>query len=189
MRLIQKIYHTIDFVNEWLGRIVAFASLGILAVIICEVMLRRLFNQPQIWTMDAICMLSGCYVILICAYGLLKRVYVSVDVLFAHFSDLAQHVVHLCTYLVFLLPFTLYMLEPSWEFFLKAYTGGERAYSVWMPHVWPVKLCFFAGIVLLFIQGISEILKQTEWILAYIMEKHQTGSTGDRAVRPRKEGK
>ena len=33
-------------------------------------------------------------------------------------------------------------------------------YSTWQPPVWPMKFCLFVGLLLLSIQGISEILKQ-----------------------------
>lgn len=61
MKVIKRICDVIDLVNDWIGRIASFAVLGILAVIVTEVVLRRLFHSPQIWTMDVICMTFGCY--------------------------------------------------------------------------------------------------------------------------------
>lgn len=73
MKVIKRICDVIDLVNDWIGRIASFAVLGILAVIVTEVVLRRLFHSPQIWTMDVICMTFGCYIIMVCAYGFQKR--------------------------------------------------------------------------------------------------------------------
>ena len=65
MKAIKAIYNGIDKFNDFLGRIFSVLSLAILAVIMCEVILRRIFNRPQIWTQDLIVMLFACYIILL----------------------------------------------------------------------------------------------------------------------------
>ena len=77
MKAIKAIYNGIDKFNDFLGRIFSVLSLAILAVIMCEVILRRIFNRPQIWTQDLIVMLFACYIILISAYGLQKKAFVA----------------------------------------------------------------------------------------------------------------
>ena len=164
MKVINAICKGIDKVNDILGQVFSVLSLGILAVIIIEVVLRRLFNSPQIWTQDLIVMLFACYIILICAYGFQKKAFVAVDVLFAQLPKLAQHILHLVTYVIFLVPFVFALLPESWSFFLKAYTTGEQTYSVWAAPTWPVKLCLFVGLLLMAVQSVSEILKQVQGI-------------------------
>ena len=68
MKVIKRICDVIDLVNDWIGRIASFAVLGILAVIVTEVVLRRLFHSPQIWTMDVICMTSPAHSVFIFWY-------------------------------------------------------------------------------------------------------------------------
>ena len=164
MKVINAICKGIDKVNDILGQVFSVLSLGILAVIIIEVVLRRLFHSPQIWTQDLIVMLFACYIILICAYGFQKKAFVAVDVLFAQLPKLAQHILHLVTYVIFLVPFVFALLPVSWSFFLKAYTTGEQTYSVWAAPTWPVKLCLFVGLLLMAVQSVSEILKQVQGI-------------------------
>ncbi|MCF2671484.1 TRAP transporter small permease subunit [Butyricicoccus pullicaecorum] len=159
MKAAKCISKWIDTVNDWIGRICAFAVLSTFGVIICEVVLRRLFHNPQIWTMDMICMTFGCYIILICAYGFQKKAFVAVDVLYARLPTLGQHILHICTYLCFMVPFLFVLVPESWRFFYRAYVSGEKGYSVWAPPTWPVKLCLFIGLVLMCVQGVSEILK------------------------------
>lgn len=159
MKVLKRICNAIDRVNDWIGRIASFVVLGILAAIVIEVVLRRLFHSPQIWTMDVICMTFGCYVITICAYGFQKKAFVAVDVLFARLKPMVQHILQLLTYVVFMVPFIFILLPESWQFFYQSWVSGEKGYSVWAPPVWPVKLFLFLGLVLLALQGISEMLK------------------------------
>ena len=73
MKAIKIICKGIDTFTEWTGRVFSFISLLTMAVIIFEVFMRRILNQPQIWTMDMIVMSFGCYIILISAFGFLRN--------------------------------------------------------------------------------------------------------------------
>lgn len=55
MKVIKRICDVIDLVNDWIGRIASFAVLGILAVIVTEVVLRRLstVRRSGRWTSSA----------------------------------------------------------------------------------------------------------------------------------------
>jgi TRAP-type mannitol/chloroaromatic compound transport system permease small subunit len=160
MKVLKKICKTIDTVNDALGKLFSLLVIGILGVIMVEVILRRIFSRPQIWTQDMIVMLFACYIILIAAYGFLKKAFVAVDMLFEKLPPRGQYIMHLITYLIFFVPFVFSLLPESWKFFLKSFRAGEKGYSVWAPYTWPEKLCFFIGLLLLAIQGVSEILKQ-----------------------------
>lgn len=159
MKVLKRISSVIDLINDWIGRICSFAVIGVLAVIVIEVVMRRLLHSPQIWTQDSICMIFGCYIILVCAYGFQKKAFVAVDVLYARLKPLAQNILHLITYIIFLVPFAFVLVPESFGFFLKAFVTGEKGYSVWAPPTWPVKLCLFLGITLLAFQGLSEMIK------------------------------
>lgn len=167
MKAIRIVCKAIDTFTEWTGRVFAFLSLLTLGVIILEVFMRRVMNQPQIWTMDMIVMSFGCYVILISAFGFLKKSFVCVDVIYALIPGLARHILHIVTYLIFLVPFAFELIPVTYSFFLRAYTTHELGYSVWQPVTWPVRLALFLGVVFLAIQGISEILKHVDWVIAY----------------------
>ena len=117
MKVIKGICNGIDKFNDILGRVFSVLVLGILGVILCEVVLRRIFNRPQIWTQDLTVMLFACYIILICAYGFQKKAFVAVDVIFAMLPQMAQHILHIITYLIFLVPFVVSMLPSELELF------------------------------------------------------------------------
>ena len=181
MKVIKGICNGIDKFNDILGRVFSVLVLGILGVILCEVVLRRIFNRPQIWTQDLTVMLFACYIILICAYGFQKKAFVAVDVIFAMLPQMAQHILHIITYLIFLVPFVVSMLPTSWRFFLRAYTTHEQTYSVWDAPTWPVKLCLFIGLALLAIQSVSEILKQVQAIVELAQGKKTLPADGKEA--------
>ncbi len=181
MKVIKSICKGIDKVNDILGQLFSVLVLGILGVIIMEVVLRRLFNSPQIWSQDLIVMLFASYIILVCAYGFQKKAFVAVDVLFAMLPKMGQYIMHLVTYLLFLVPFVGGMLPVSWNFFMRAYTTHELIYSVWEAPTWPVKFCLFLGLVMLAVQSVSEILKQVIGIAECAGGKALPGADGKEA--------
>lgn len=181
MKVIKGICNGIDKFNDILGRVFSVLVLGILGVILCEVVLRRIFNRPQIWTQDLTVMLFACYIILICAYGFQKKAFVAVDVVFAMLPQMVQHILHIITYLIFLVPFVVSLLPSGWSFFLRAYTTHEKTYSVWAAPTWPVKLCLFIGLALLAIQSVSEILKQVQAIVELAQGKKTLPADGKEA--------
>ncbi len=160
MSVIKGICKAIDTVNDYLGRVFSVLVLGILGVILIEVFMRRLLSRPQIWTQELMIAIFACYIVLICAYGFQKKAFVAVDVFFNMLPKAYQYLLHMITYILFLVPMIVMIIPRTWNFFLKAYTTGEKSYSVWAEPTWPVKLCFFVGFLLLGIQSVSEILKQ-----------------------------
>ena len=176
MKVIKGICNGIDKFNDILGRVFSVLVLGIL-----EVVLRRIFNRPQIWTQDLTVMLFACYIILICAYGFQKKAFVAVDVVFAMFPQIAQHILHIITYLIFLVPFVVSLLPSGWSFFLRAYTTHEQTYSVWAAPTWPVKFCFCLGMLLLCVQTVSEILKEVIAAVETVKEKKALPADGKEA--------
>ena len=168
MKAIKMICKVIDTFTEYTGRVFSFITLITLGVILYEVFMRRILNSPQIWTMDMICMSFGIYVILIAAFGFLRKSYVCVDVLYAMFPQIVQHVLRIVTYLIFFVPFSFKLTPVAWAFFQKSYAQQELGYSVWQPVLWPVKLALFVGLLMLCIQGVSEILKHVDWIIMYV---------------------
>lgn len=181
MKILKGISKGIDKVNDILGNLFSVLVLGILAIILCEVVLRRVFNSPQIWTQDLIVMLFAAYTILICAYGFQKKAFVAVDVVFAMMPQVVQYALHLVTYLCFLVPFVFWILPKSFNFFLRAYTTKEQTYSVWAAPTWPVKLCFFIGLFLLAVQTISELLKQLVGLIEAVQARKALPGDGKEA--------
>ncbi len=173
MSILRKICRVLDTVNDVLGRAISFLIVGIVAVIMCEVVLRRFFHMPQIWTTDLITMIFGCYTVMILALGMQHGTFVRVDLLVERLRPITAHWLHLISSIILQLPFAWYMIPRAYTFFLKSYTTGELGYSVWAPILWPVKLCLFIGMVLLGIQIVSELLKELNWIITYYKNHKQ----------------
>ncbi|MDR2935280.1 MAG: TRAP transporter small permease subunit [Candidatus Adiutrix sp.] len=160
MNVIIKITRAIDRISDLIGKAAMYLALILLVVIVFEVLSRRLFNAPTIWTYEASTMLFGAFIMLIMPYGLLHEVNVSVDVITQRFSLKTQRIIDLVTYFVFFSPFVLILLYTGSQFALSSWEVRETSWSNWKPPLYYIKTCIPLGAFLTLLQGISEILKR-----------------------------
>lgn len=76
----------IDGLNEVVGRIVSVVAVLFAAIIIYDVILRYVFNEPTRWAFDVSKQLFGFYFVLLGGYALRHKAHVRVDILTERFS-------------------------------------------------------------------------------------------------------
>ncbi len=152
--------HALDTVSDWTGRIVCLLVIPIMVAMVYEVIARKIFIAPTLWAFDISRMLYGVSFMLGAAYGLMRGLHIRADFLYRGLSEKTQGRIDFTLYIVLFMPSMLFLLFAGYEFALKSIMQGERAGdSTWAPVVWPVKTALAVGVLLLLLQGVSEILK------------------------------
>jgi TRAP-type mannitol/chloroaromatic compound transport system permease small subunit len=85
--------------------------------------------------------------------------HVRVDLVYTSVSDRARMWIDLIGCLLFLMPFCLLMIYFSWPWFMESWTGNELSQNAGGMPRWPAKLFIPLGFGLLFLQGVSELIK------------------------------
>ncbi|WP_458792063.1 TRAP transporter small permease subunit [Yoonia sp. MH D7] len=153
------IIKTIDGLNELAGRLVSVVAIVFAAIIIFDVVMRYVFNDPTRWAFDVTKQLYGFYFVMLGGYALRHQAHVRVDLVTERFSRRTRRWVEVAGYLIFFFPFAWVFMTRSWDFAMKSWNQGETTYgSIQMP-VYPLKIAMAVAAGLLFLQGISEILK------------------------------
>ena len=151
---------SIDTLNDWVGKIVCLLVVPIIFGMVYEVLARKFFDAPTLWSYDMSRILYGMSFMLGAAYGLMRGLHIRADFLYRSFSVRTQGTVDLILYILLFMPAMLLLMYAGYEFALKSIMQNERAGdSTWAPIVWPVKSALAIGVALLVIQGISEICK------------------------------
>ena len=154
------IIRVIDTMSDWTGKIVCLLVVPIMLAMVYEVVARKIFIAPTLWAFDISRMLYGISFMLGAAYGLMRGLHIRADFLYRGLSERTQGRIDLVLYVLLFMPSMLFLLYAGYEFALKSIMQGERAGdSTWAPIVWPVKSALAAGVFMLLVQGISEILK------------------------------
>ncbi len=154
----QLFVHIIGRVNEWVGRLAGLLILLVVFIIAREVIARSVFNAPSLWADESMTYIAGFVYVLGGGYALLHRRHVAVDIVYTLFG---WHGRRTCDVIAFVL-FTAYCLTLiwfGWNMAMASFAQSETSGTIWNPLVWPVKFAIPLGGLLLYLQGIANLIK------------------------------
>lgn len=149
----------IDSTNEWIGRLISFIAIIFSTIIIYEVFMRYVMNQPTRWTFDVTKQLYGFYFLMLGAYALKHQAHVRVDLLINRFSPSVRKWTEIAGYLIFFFPFAWVFLTRSYDFAMRSLAQGETTYGAVQLPVYPLKMSMVLAAALLLLQGIAEVVR------------------------------
>ena len=176
MRVLEKVINTIDNINERIGKICAFSVLLLMLVVVYEVVSRRIFNSPTEWAFETITMIYGFLFMMVAGYGLLKGSIVCVDIFSGRLNEKKQHILSIITYLILFFPFVTLMIPAAINFTVVSWQMKEMSWSQWAPPVYPIKTVIPIALILLWLQGTSELLKSVKFLMN---NRKDTGTGGE----------
>jgi TRAP-type mannitol/chloroaromatic compound transport system permease small subunit len=150
----------IDRINEIIGKSVSWLILIAILVSATNAIIRKAFNVSSNSWLELQWYLFGGAFLLAAAYTLKQNEHIRIDILYGAVSRRRQHWIDLLGHLLFLMPFTTLMLWQLTPYVLKSYHNGEVSTNSGGLIIWPAKSLLLIGFVLLFVQGISEIIKK-----------------------------
>ncbi|WP_353093706.1 TRAP transporter small permease subunit [Methylibium sp.] len=155
----QNLLLAIDRFSTWIGKLFAWAVVGLTLLISWEVFSRYVLNKPHAWVLDAQIMLYGVLFMCAGAYTLSKAGHVRGDVLYGFFRPRTQATIDLVLYFVFFLPGIVALTWAGWFYFNDSLSIREQTFNADPLPVYPFKFVIpFAGGVLL-LQGLVEIVR------------------------------
>jgi TRAP-type mannitol/chloroaromatic compound transport system permease small subunit len=156
----RAVISTIDRGSEKIGYLVMLTFFPMILGGAYEVIARYAFNAPTSWSTDVTFMANGTMYMLGAAYALLKGAHVRTDMFYDRFSDKTKGLIDLVTYLVLFLPVMAVVFFISVDDAIRAFEIQERSNAgLWQPILWPFRAVIPLTAVLLFTQGVSEMLK------------------------------
>ena len=160
MEYLLKFSKAVDWVNAKLG-ILANASVLIACVVsAANAMIRYAFDLSSNAWLELQWYLFAVVVMFGASYTLQKNEHVRVDVFFMQLSPKQQAWVDIIGGVLFLLPACAVIGYYSWPFFLDSWVRNETSTNAGGLIRWPVKFIVPLGFFLLFMQGLSEIIKR-----------------------------
>jgi TRAP-type mannitol/chloroaromatic compound transport system permease small subunit len=171
MKPLLAVSTAIDRVNELIGKAVSWLILVAVLVSATNAIIRKTLNTSSNAWLELQWYLFGAAFLLAAAYTLKQNEHIRIDIVYGALPRRAQHWIDLLGHLLFLMPFTVLML-----WLLVPYVGRSMCLPYFIPEgrfclrevstnagglvIWPAKALLLGGFVLLFFQGISEIIKK-----------------------------
>ena len=150
----------IDLFNLRVGQIACWLTVPVFASMFYEVIARHFFNAPTMWAYDISRMFAGAMFMLGAGYALSKGVHIRADFMYRKWSIRRQASIDLALYLLFYFPGLTGAAWACYKYAYKSWSQMEKGMdTAWMPLLGPIKTVLLIGLVLLLIQGISEVLK------------------------------
>jgi TRAP-type mannitol/chloroaromatic compound transport system permease small subunit len=157
---LHKISRLFDKISEWTGRIFIWIIVPITLLSVFEVIMRRFFGSPTIWSFEVITHCFGLYFMMVAAYGLLHNQHVAIDIVTMYLSKKARAILELIGYIIFFFPFTVICLWKSYLYAAESWSMWETSWSAFAPPLYPIKTVIPIAFSLLLLQGISELIKR-----------------------------
>ncbi len=167
----RNLCRTIDSLNEWVGKVVAWGTGLVVAVVFVDVVMRYAFNTSFVFTQELEWHLFAFIFLMGAGYTLLKEGHVRVDIFYQRMSPKTRAWVNLIGVLFFLLPGCFMIIETSIRFVQASFSVMEGSPDPGgIPFRFILKACIPAGISLVFIQGISLGIKSFFTIIGKDLE-------------------
>ncbi len=149
----------LDNVSEWSGRIFVWLIVPLTGVVVFEVISRRIFGVPHIWSIEVTDYLYGPHFMLVAAYTLLYRGHVSIDIIYQRFSLRTRGILDCFTYLAFFFPFLIILLVQGILYAYTSWSIHETSESAALTILPLIKTVIPVTALLLLIQGLSNFIR------------------------------
>jgi len=168
MQFLLPLARAIDGLNEHIGRTVIWLVLVATLVSAGNALVRYGLNMSSNAWLEIQWYLFGLVFLLGAGYTLKHNGHVRIDVLYGRFSPRLKAWVDLLGGLLFLLPMSGILAWLGWEFFSASYAIRETSPDAGGLLRWPIKLAVPVGFALLWLQGLSEVIKQAGRLTGHV---------------------
>jgi TRAP-type mannitol/chloroaromatic compound transport system permease small subunit len=164
--MIQGMLRGIDQLSVWVAKAITLAVFAMVVTIAYDVILRYVFRSPTVWQYDTSYMLGGSVIILGSAYVHLQRRHVRVDLIYNRFPPRVRLILDVVFTLLFFFPLLTGLIIVSAADAIHAYQVKEFSeVGFWRPLMWPFKSVIPVGLVVLWLQGLANFIRDMHLLL------------------------
>jgi len=158
MRVLGKVFHIIDMISEWSGKLVSFLMLPLIAFIVYDVLMRYVFNAPTDWAHELSYLMFGTLWVIGGAFALQQKAHVKMEIIYNRLPLRQRAIIDLITAPLFFV-FIGILLWKGWDLAWSSVLRLEHSNSFWSPPIYPVKMMIPLGAFLLLLQGVVRFIR------------------------------
>lgn len=160
MGALLKLSRAIDAINARIGKWLAWLVLLAVLVSAANATVRKLLDTSSNAWLELQWVLFAAVFLLCAPWTLLSNEHIRIDIFNAMLSPRSRNWIDVVGHALFLLPLTIVMLVTAVPFFTKSFRLNEQSFSAGGLPQWPAKSLVVIGFFLLFLQGVSELIKR-----------------------------
>ena len=166
--LLIQLSRLIDRLSEFVGRWVAWLVLAAVLISAGNAVTRKAFNMSSNAFLEIQWYLFAAVFLLASGYTLMRQEHVKIDVISGRFSKRTQIWIDIIGICLFLFPFIYMIIKLSMPLVINAFVTKEMSSNAGGLIRWPVFALLPAGLLLLGLQGISELIKRIAFLKGLI---------------------
>lgn len=170
MQALIALSRAIDGLNKRIGRWVAWLVVAAAVISAGNAAIRKLFDTSSNAWLEAQWLLFGMVFLLAAPWTLSANEHIRIDVVGTRLPRSVRDAIELIGHAFFLLPIAAVIVYTSWPFFATSWAQNEQSLNAGGLPQWPAKLLIPLGFTLLFVQGISELIKRIAIIAGYDLD-------------------
>ena len=182
MNALLALSRAIDALTERIGRFVYWLILVVVLISAANATVRKAFNYSSNSYLEIQWYLFSLIFLVGAGYTLMRNEHVRIDIVTGRLSPRAQNWIDVVGIVFFLFPMTIIIGWLSWPLFMDAFVRHEVSTNAGGLIIWPARLMVPIGFALLFVQGISELIKRLAFLGGRIpnpLEKHHAKSADE----------
>lgn len=160
MRALLALSRLIDAGTRQLGQWVAWLIVAAALISAGNALSRKLFDlssntwlELQWWLFSAVFLLAA-------PWTLALNEHIRIDILNERLPRWLRNTIEIIGHVFFLLPMAALVVWTAWPFFLTSYAQNEQSSNFGGLPQWPVKFLIPLAFAILFVQGLSELIKR-----------------------------
>ena len=164
----------IDAMNTWIGRRLSWLILAAVFVSAANATVRKVLDTSSNSWLELQWVLFSIVFLLCSPWTLLSNEHIRIDIVNSMFPKWLRNTIEVVGHALFLLPLTIVMVVTSIPFFVRSIEINEQSGNAGGLPQWPAKSLVMIGFALLFVQGVSELIKRIAVIRGLIPDPYDT---------------
>ncbi len=160
MAALLKLSRVIDGLDFRIGKVVSWLILIVVLVSASNAIMRKVFDSSSNAWLELQWVMFGIIFLLCSPWTLMSNEHIRIDIINGMLPKRWRDIIDIVGHLFFLLPLTIVMIVTSVPFFLRSFRLNEQSMNAGGLPQWPAKSLIMIGFALLFLQGISELIKR-----------------------------
>ena len=172
LKTLLPVTRVVDAVTTWIGKRLAWLILAAVVVSAVNATVRKIFDTSSNSWLELQWVLFSAVFLLCSPWTLLANEHIRIDIVNNALPKWLRSTIDAVGHAFFLLPLTIIMVVTGIPFFLRSVEINEQSGNAGGLAQWPSKALIMVAFAMLFMQGISELVKRIAVMRDLIPDPH-----------------
>jgi TRAP-type mannitol/chloroaromatic compound transport system permease small subunit len=173
LKALLPVTRVIDAITIWIGKRLSWLIIGAVLVSAINATVRKIFDTSSNSFLELQWVLFSIVFLLCSPWTLLANEHIRIDIVNNMLPRQVRSAIDAIGHAFFLLPLCVVMILTAVPFFLVSYSQDEQSLNAGGLPQWPSKGLIMIAFIMLFVQGLSELIKRLAIMRDLIPDPHE----------------